>query len=311
MNENLIDNLFIFTSIKYGKDKTSEIRSDLFLKTLENAKKINAHVVIENSGAPNELVEKINKFENTTIINKPINDIKESMGESRRKALKKTLELAKKNNIDNPILLWTEPEKEGLISEENIKKMISKITDGNNIVIPERSKKTWDQMPKIQNFLENRANKKILGVINEISNNKFDKELDLWFGPKMFDKEGAKYFINYNNEKNKNDLWDATIVPVIDAIKENKNITGIQVNFNYDKNEIDNELNERDIAKKRLEQYTQILKDVGDKTWVEYFYSIQNELTELKKIRLENNIYDETNKSQNEIKKNVINKFFK
>ncbi len=243
------DDLIIFTTTFYKEDDTSKIREKLALKFFENADKLEIKTVVIDGGSNSSFLNKLEEYENIKLVQKT--DL--SMGESRRHALNEAIKISQNNTPTN--YLWAEPEKWSLLCENNISDMINILRKGNaDIVVPERKNK--NSMPKFQSWIESRANKK--------ASDKLDKIYDLWFGPKMFNKAGAQYFLNYKSDLDK---WDSIIKPVINAYSDNKKISSVPVSFDYDESEKLYEENNRELKQKRLNQYSSILAEIGDSFW--------------------------------------------
>jgi len=308
MNKEELKNLIVYTGVYYQDNETYRTRSKIWFETFDNAQKLGIKVVVRNDGGlPEAMLERIKAYSNITIVEKTTPN---TLGGGRREALQKAIEIADKENIANPIFLWTEPEKDNLITEETLLKMVSEIRNGTHIAVAEREEKAWNQLPRLQGWIERRANKRAQEVLaNESS--KPQENLDLWFAPKAFDKTGSKYFLDYNSEKNKLDLWDSLMVPVQEARKDGVQVKGVQVDFLYNKAQIENESDEsnKEIQIKRLEQYAQILKELGDKKWIEFFEDSKVQLDEIKKINKENR--EDKNELLKEPKKALFKNFFR
>jgi hypothetical protein len=122
-------------------------------------------------------------------------------------------------------------------------------------------------MPKLQAWIEKRANERASHIMEESQENldKLSSEaFDLWFGPKIFNLEGAKFFAEY---KGKLDKWDSIIKPVVLAAQAGKKISSVEVDYTYDPSQSESEKDDRNMKEKRLIQYRQILKELGDKFW--------------------------------------------
>ena len=187
--------------------------------------------------------------------------------------------------------------------------LINEVREGNNIVVASREKEAWEQLPPFQRWVEQRANARANTIVeNEIGVN---PELDFWFAPKAFDKVGAEEFLAYNPHKDRLDLWDSIMVPIIEAIKKGKKVKSVPIEFLYNKKQIDVESDEsnRDIKIKRIEQYTQILKELGDRKWKEFFDGAKVYLDEIKRLNKEN----PGNKKElkNQEKKFLLRNFFR
>ena len=304
MNKDELKNLIVYTGVFYQDNETYRTRSKIWFKTFDNAAKLGIKVVVRNDGGlPAEMLQRIKAYSNITIVEKDPSK-KNTLGSGRREALQKAKEIADQERIEDPVFLWTEPEKDNLITEKNLLRMISGIREGANIVIPERGEKAWGQLPKLQHWLEQRAKKRAKNIVE------FDDKLDLWFGPEVLDKIGAGYFLDYNAGKNRVDLWDALIVPVFDAMRDGIKVTSVPVDFLYNQSQIDNESDEsnREIKIKRIEQYTQILKELGDPKWQDFFRDAKGELAKIRELNKDPSGNQEKLK---EAKKSLVKNFFR
>lgn len=252
-------NLTIFTTTFYKDDEASKVRASVAEKLFENIDKLNIECIVVDGGSSEWFIDKIKAFKNVKMVIEP--SLK--MGESRREALRIAME--KNRDDNNALFLWVEPEKEDLIKEESLLAMIEPLKSGSaDVVVPSRMSK--DSYPKFQKWIEERANKRAGQLFNESENDKlFDAEVDLWFGPKMFNKEGAQSFLDYKGDLDK---WDSIIKPVIEAQKAGKNIASVPVDFEYPKEQKKYEEGNRVFDQKRIDQYKQILAELGDPHWV-------------------------------------------
>jgi hypothetical protein len=249
--------LVLFTTTMYGVDDVSKVREVLAERLLKNAEDLGVRSVVVDGGSNPEFLKKLKAFKNVTSEVDP----SLGMGESRREALKKALELA--GPQDN--FLWVEPEKSELITKESLSAMIEGLRAGQtDIVVPRR--KSMASMPKFQAWIEKRANKRAGELMNEDEDAPTEESLDLWFGPKMFNREGANFFANY---KGKLDKWDSIIKPVIDAAEAGKKISSVDVDYSYDPSQSESEEHDRVMKEKRVTQYKKILGELGDSFWEE------------------------------------------
>jgi bacterioferritin (cytochrome b1) len=249
--------LVLFTTTMYGEDAVSRVREVLAEDLLKNAEKLGVRCVVVDGGSNAEFLKKLSEFKNVTSEIDP----KLGMGESRREALKKALEMA--GPQDN--FLWVEPEKADLITEESLNAMIEGLRAGKtDIVVPRR--KSMESMPKFQAWIERRANQRAGELMkeNEDEAEPTDEALDLWFGPKMFNRGGAAFFADY---KGKLDKWDSIIKPVIEAAEAGKKISSVDVDYSYDPSQSGSEENDRVMKEKRVIQYKKILGELGDSFW--------------------------------------------
>lgn len=250
------EDLAIITTTLYKEDPTSRLRSQLAINMLKAANRLGINVVVVDGGSNEEFLREVQGLENVTLRIEP----KSGMGESRRQAIETAINLFTERRTDTNYL-WMEPEKVGLVTEDNLQNMIDVLRKNQaDIVVPCRRSK--DTMPRLQRWIESRANKRVKDKIADIT----DEELDLWFGPKMFNRAGAEYFLNY---RSKLDKWDSIIKPVIEAHRGGKVIASVPVDFEYTTEERKNEEADKELKKKRLAQYSQTLAEMGDKFWQE------------------------------------------
>ena len=299
-----LKNLIIYTGVYYTKSPVYDARSKIWFKTFDNAQKLGIKVVVRNDGGlPPEMLDRIKAYENITIVEKTAPN---TLGGGRREALQKCIEIANKEGIEKPVFLWTEPEKDDLITEKNLSPLVAEINAGSNVIVPERGEKAWNELPRQQRFLEQRAEKRVQQNIM-----KSDERLDLWFGPKVLDLAGADYFLRYNSTKDKIDLWDSLMVPVLEAKKDGLEVKSVTLDFSYDESQTKegDEAKQEGMELKRLEQYSQILKELGDAKWQEFFESSKQELDKIKELNKEN----PENKAEllKEAKTSLIKNFFK
>ncbi|OGI95608.1 hypothetical protein A2917_03605 [Candidatus Nomurabacteria bacterium RIFCSPLOWO2_01_FULL_42_17] len=301
-----LKNLIVYTGVFYQDNETYRTRSQIWFKTFDNAKKLGIKVVVRNDGGlPLEMLERIKAYDNITIVEKdPLK--KNTLGGGRREALQKAIDIAKEDGISNPVFLWTEPEKDDLITEKNLIPLVAEINAGANMVIPERGENAWNELSKQQRWLEQRAEKRVQEKIMKSS-----ERLDLWFGPKVLDLVGADYFLQYNSNNDRIDLWDSLMVPVLEAKKDGLKVTSVPLDFSYDESQTAKgaEAKQEGIPTKRIEQYAQILKELGDLKWVDFFEDSKRELDKIKEIHREK----PENKEQllREKKKSLIKNFFR
>jgi hypothetical protein len=185
--QNNLSELIIYTATLYGNDNTSEIRSELCINLLKNAKELGVKIIVKDNGSSEEFINEVKKLNNVLLIQTSSGDKAKSLGAGRREALEEAVKLADREKMQNPCFFWTEPEKDNLIAEQNLANMVAEIKRGSNIVVPSRKENAWESLPKIQRWFEQRANKRSLELIKEFSGGRYRQLLDLWFGPKMFD----------------------------------------------------------------------------------------------------------------------------
>lgn len=248
-----LDDVVIFTTTLYKDDKQSRVRQELGLKLLENASALGVRAVVVDGGSNAEFLDKARQLRGVTILPEIQGA---TMGAGRRQALDEALKFK-----DASVFMWVEPEKDTLINKTSLGDMVQKIKAGEaDIVVPRR--KDMDSLPKFQHWIEDRANKKTESLLEEEEDSeKPHKRIDFWFGPKMFNRDTARYFSEY---KGKVDKWDAVLRPVIDAAQDGKKLASVDVDYTYDPSQVSAEEGDVAMKVKRVEQYLQILAAIGD-----------------------------------------------
>jgi len=242
--------LTVFTTTFYGLDQTSQVRQKLAEKFIRNCSDLGINCVVVDGGSNQEFLDRVRLLKNVTLLVEP----SFNMGESRRAALRLAMDTYKTLHY-----LWAEPEKGDLITENSLLAIIKELRDNKaDIIVPQRA--GFETLPDLQAWIEQRANKRATKIMDQSLN----ENLDLWFGPKMFNQTGASYFVNY---KGKLDKWDSIIKPVIDAYKGGLRISSAEVDYKYDISQKKDEESNETIKRKRLEQYATILKELKDPYW--------------------------------------------
>lgn len=254
------DEIALFTTTLYKDDATSKVRQELALRLFENARELGIRCVVVDGGSNPEFLSRASTFDNVKLITMKTG----TMGDSRREALHEALALKTSN------VMWIEPEKDALVTSENMEKILTPFRKGEaDIVVPERTEKSFRSLPKLQSWIEKRANRRASDILNDTDKTEhanIDRAWDLWFGPKAMNHTGARYFETY---KGTLDKWDAIIKPVQDAFRDGKKIASVPVNYTYDETQKENEEHDRVMKLKRIDQYISILKEMGDTFWQE------------------------------------------
>ena len=303
-----LNNLIVYTGVYYQDDATYRARSKTWFETFDNAQKLGIKIVVRNDGGlPPEMLERIKAYKNITIVEKTAPN---TLGGGRREALQKCLEIAEANEIKDPVFVWIEPEKSDFLTEKTLLPLIKEVRAGNNIVVAAREEKAWQQLPPFQRWMEKRANKRANELVAKATEGD-NPNLDFWFAPKAFDKSGAEEFLTYNSNKDRLDLWDSIMVPIIEAIRSGKKVKSLPVDFLYNQLQIDAESDEsnREIKIKRIEQYAQILKELGDSKWGEFFESSKRELARVRELKKNNPKLDD--ESGREARQSLVKRFFR
>lgn len=255
-------------------NETSVLRMQLALDTFRNVAKVGATCVLTDGGSNKEFFDEINKINaeaNREVIRViPESSAKEkmSMGESRRLAFFSAFggtidewNSGKRDVSDKKgaeFCLWLEPEKADLVTQENLEKILLTFSEQNaEIVVPARMQEGWETLPQKQAWIEKRANKEAAKIVGS-------PNLDLWFGPKVFSRSAAKFFL-----ESKGPRWEGLMDPVHNAIKEGVVVAPASVDYRYDLRQ--KEMEEGDLGDdffaKRIIQYTEIQAFLGNDIW--------------------------------------------
>jgi len=253
--------LMIVTStlFKDASEPVTKARMEIALKFFQKARDLQIRCAVLDSGSDPGFIVELKKFDNVEVKI----DAQIGMGPSRREALQMALK-----HEEIPFFLHTDPEKDDLINEQSLERMIAQlrgnqadIVVANRIGLIDKDSKVSRSMTKLQRWFEIRANKranKILFGDTEGS------QVDIWFGAKMFNRDGAKYFADY---KSRLDKWDSMVKPIFDAHRDNKRVAAVDVDYSYDESQRKSEENSREISQKRLDQYKLILAALEDPYW--------------------------------------------
>lgn len=253
VNDQKLESLIIITSTLYKKDEVSEVRSLIALETLRRINDLGVRCVVVDGGSDTHFLENAGSLPNITVVVEP----RLGMGESRRKAL----DIAVTQFPDSKFYLWMEPEKDDLVREDSLEAMLGPLErEESDIVVPKR--KSLAGYPKFQKWIEQRANKRVANQLNIYDDE--GQQLDLWFGPKMFNRCGAEYFLNYQSSLDK---WDSIIAPVVEGHRKGARIKSVVIDYRYDTIQELHEEEDSEMNRKRIEQYTTILPELGDKYW--------------------------------------------
>ncbi len=255
-------------------NETSILRMQLALDTFRNVAKVGATCVLTDGGSNKEFFDEINKINseaNREVIRViPETSAKEkmSMGESRRLAFFSVFggtidewNSGKRDVSDKEgaeFCLWIEPEKADLVTQENLEKILLTFTEQNaEIVVPARMQEGWETLPQKQAWIEKRANREAAKIVGS-------QNLDLWFGPKVFSRAAARFFL-----ESKGPRWEGLMEPVHRGIREGIAVVPASVNYKYDLRQ--KEMEEGDLGddffSKRVTQYAEIQAFLGNDIW--------------------------------------------
>ncbi len=222
--------IVIATTTSYSlQDESSYIRSELAIELITKAKNLGYEIVVVDNHSSEGFLQQLK--------NNNINYLEQlgsSMGEGKRDAIRESIRLA-------DVVCLTEPEKVSLLDSIQIitEPIINRKAD---MVIPKR--KSLSTYPHFQQSTEIKLNsvwKKVTAI-----------ELDISFGPRIFSREMANYFLNYQSKYG--DRWESIFLPVIDAVKDRKKIVSVEINYNHPQTQTQNEEGNKAFELKRLDQ---------------------------------------------------------
>lgn len=228
----------IATTTQY--QNLDNLRAKLSLKTIGNAVS-KGHKIVVVDASPQSVKDAFLNEGGTVIQNTG-----KTMGESRRQAISE----ATKITADDGIIAWVEPEKENFIQ---FLAMIAKRMEQASIglVIPWRiSLKSYPLHQQYAEKLGNEAFKLRTGF-----------PLDMWFGPRIFTRTIAHFFLDYKGEHG--DKWDSIFVPILRAIKSGIAIESVAVDFVYPLEQKEAEENSFIFLQKRIEQLTGLVQAIN------------------------------------------------
>src|SRR3989344_4598190 len=228
---NTRDKISIATTSLYNLDSESDkVRAEISLETVKTARQYGYEINIVDGGSPKELVAQY-----VTLGAKVYDEAIKGMGPGRRQVIQISLESSK------DVILWMEIEKVGIIKylSELAKPIILGEAD---MVIPKR--KSLKSYPKTQQYAEPLGNLLWKTLTGE--------ELDVWFGPKLFNQETSQYFLNYSGEYG--DKWDSIMMPVMDALYGGKKVISYVIDYEHPKKQTKVEEGNLELDLKRIEQ---------------------------------------------------------
>ncbi len=234
------DLVIITTTFYPSESKTDFCRADLALKTARAAEKEGYKIIFVDGGSRNEFLNELSLLSNVKLVSQKEN----GLGKARRQAFKEGY------NSGEEFIIWTEPEKCGLI--RNIPSILEALVNGADLVIPKRE--SMASYPLAQQYIELFCNL----FFKEVTKN----DLDMWFGPRAMKREIALYFINYNGAYG--DLWDSMHLPVMEILSKNKKVKSVAINYIHDSSQTLEEEHDLSFFKKRVEQLNNLLLPIEE-----------------------------------------------
>lgn len=230
-----MNNIVIATTTRYKG--INETRAQSALTTIQKAKKYGHKIVVVDDSP--ETVKKV--FQKNGAIVFP--ETKAGMGPGRRQTISKSLSMVDKKDF----IAWIEPEKYNFIKflNEIVIYMVKKSID---LLLPGR--KSLESYPVYQQHFETLGRIAFLMLTG--------KDLDAWFGPRIFVADNAHFFIDYDGEYG--DLWDSIFIPVLRAIKAGRNVDGYDVDYLHPQKQTREEKTNFLFFKKRAKQLNSLIK---------------------------------------------------
>jgi len=222
--------IVVATTTFYPLDsESSKIRACLAIDLMKKVKEKGYPLVVAEDGSSSEFLNLL-KENNVEYVFQT----EKGLGAGKRLAISEACKLG-------DIILLLEPEKSPLIdfAEDLCKPLLSGEAD---LVIPKR--KSLSSYPLFQQKSET--------LLNDFWKNVTGTDLDIDFGPRVMTKETAQYFLSYNGTFG--DRWESIFLPVIDAIRDNKKVLSVEVDYIHPKVQRENEEENIDFDLKRVDQ---------------------------------------------------------
>lgn len=211
-----------------------DVRAKLALQFADEAEKAGYQLVVVDGGSPTSFVSELN-FRGAMVMK----SVTPGMGSDRRQAMAKAITLAG----DGGVVIWSEPEKHTLVRE--LGHVASPVLLGrSDLVIPKRSYEGLLSYPPEQLLAERMGNLAFKYLTG--------KDLDIWFGVFAANKRALRYFLEYNGEHG--DLWDSTILPRVQAIKEGIRVESVNVKYTHPVEQTEQETGDMGFFMKRIDQ---------------------------------------------------------
>jgi hypothetical protein len=230
--------IIIATTTFYNcENPADKLRSELSFQTFSEIKKKGFGLIIIDSGSSKEHIHKMQGMN----LNFVLQD-KKGMGVERRQVI---AEAQKQGSI----IVWMEPEKCPFV--QYIEYLAQELIDQKaEIIVPKRT--SLASYPLFQQKTEETLNlfyKNITGI-----------DLDICFGPKIFTKEAADYFLKYDGSFG--DRWESVFIPVYLALKDNKKVISSIVNYVHPEVQTVFEAGNKDFDLKRIDQLNDLCKSI-------------------------------------------------
>jgi len=197
----------IATTTRY--EHLNEVRTKLALKTIDAANK-NGFEIIVIDASEKSAIRDIFREQGARVYEQTVL----GMGAGRRIAIKKAVDLAGPDGS----VVWMEPEKYPFVPF--ISSLLLHMKKADIIVPARKSLKSYPVDQQHFEWLGNYLFEKLTG-----------KALDVWFGPRIFRCDAARFFLNY--DKKYGDKWESIFIPILQAIKEEARVIRVEVDYTH------------------------------------------------------------------------------
>ena len=238
--------MYLIVPTKYKS--IEDFRFKLFLRTLKtvlNHIYIRKFVIVDSS--EKEVTEYLQNIKDERIVVLIQEDRSQLKGGSIREGIKYVVD----NFGEDAIMAFQEPEKDNMIYhyEDILRRHKHR---GAYICNPRRMSISWESYPKEQYLSETFTNmyfKKMTGL-----------DIDWMFGPVILTGSVAKYWLEEDGK-----LWDAQIIPILNAYSNNVNIIEEPVCFRYPDEQKEMEEDNMEYIKKRKYQMDYMIEKMTNK----------------------------------------------
>lgn len=244
-----------------------KLRANLALSMFKNAQAFEHPVVVVDGGsdagwrkeAVNLGVKLIDEIRNEN----------HTMGKGRRQALTEA------GNLNQPIICWLEPEKTDFLTFSLLMCAKPVYCSFADIIVPRREDEL-ESYPAQQRFEELTGNLTVMELLRGyfikqgLSIEESEKRvpyLDQWIGPRVMNKKGLEYFLNYDGKIGDavHDRWESIFVPLWQAMIEGKvNVKGAPVPYQHPREQTQLESSSPEYSLKRVQQLN-VIVDAANK----------------------------------------------
>lgn len=226
----------VSTSLFRAERHVERARAQAAIRGLQAAQAQGAKVFLVDGGSDEGLLTEMCAL-GATIVKQS----GKTLGAARRQAIA----LGARSSAE--VLVYTEIEKDTLI--EALPAVTAPFLDGRaQMVVPER--RSMQTYPEFQRESEKLLNK-LISATTGVS-------LDYAFGPRIFRRADASYFLNYDGRYG--DSWDSIFIPVLRAIASGMKVVGVPVDYINPPEQTLAEEQQPEIMLKRAQQ----LYSIGD-----------------------------------------------